>query len=68
MKTNLSKLERRNSRKNVVRIAKANEVSLSNRVKNLLNVATTTESGKEYLKFEALTIEDAKISLPFQTL
>ena len=60
MRTNVSKLQRRDSRKNVVRIAKANEISLSNRVKNLLNVATTTESGKEYLKFEGLTVEDAK--------
>ena len=60
MKTNVSKLQRRESRKNVVRIAKANEISLSSRVKNLLNVATTTESGKEYLKYEGLTIDDAK--------
>jgi len=60
MKTNVSKLQRRDSRKNVVRIAKANEISLSNRVKNLLNVATITESGKEYLKYEGLTADDAK--------
>lgn len=60
MRTNVSKLQRRESRKNVVRIAKANEISLSNRVKNLLSVATTTESGKEYLKLEGLTVEDAK--------
>ena len=46
MRTNVSKLERRNARKNIVRIAKANEVSLSSRVKNLLNVATSTESGR----------------------
>lgn len=60
MRTNVSKLQRRDSRKNVVRIAKANEISLSSRVKNLLNVATTTESGKEYLKYEGLTVENAK--------
>lgn len=60
MRTNVSKLERRDARKNVVRIAKANEVSLSSRVKNLLQVATATNSGKEYLKLEGLTVDDAK--------
>jgi len=57
---NVSKLERRKARKNVVRIAKKNEVSLSSRTKNLLKVATETESGKQYLKYEGLTAEDAK--------
>ena len=60
MTTNVSKLERRDARKNVVRIAKANEISLSSRTKNLLKVATTTQAGKEYLKYEGLTNEDAK--------
>ena len=57
---NVSKLAQRESAKSLVRVAKANEVSLSNRVKNLLQVATETETGKEYLSLHGFTVEDAK--------
>lgn len=60
MRTNVSKLAQRESAKSLVRVAKANEISLSNRVKNLLNVATTTETGKEYLSLHGFTVDDAK--------
>lgn len=60
MTTNVSKLEQRESAKSLVRVAKANEVSLSNRVKNLLQVATETNVGKEYLSLHGFTVEDAK--------
>ena len=60
MNTNVSKLEQRESAKSLVRVAKANEVSLSNRVKNLLQVATETQTGKEYLSLHGFTVEDAK--------
>lgn len=57
---NVSKLEQRESAKSLVRVAKANEVSLSNRTKNLLKVATETETGKDYLSLHGYTVEDAK--------
>lgn len=60
MRTNVSKLAQRDSAKSLVRVAKANEVSLSNRVKNLLQVATETNVGKEYLSLHGFTIDDAK--------
>ena len=60
MNTNVSKLEQRESAKSLVRVAKANEVSLSSRTKNLLKVATETQTGKEYLSLHGFTVDDAK--------